>query len=165
MIARLAALVFAVCLATSAQAQTLWSTPASACVPSDRTIKNDRHLTGNASVQHAPDNMDPIILTCPITAFSDANTFWELAVGYQSVAQTTLTARLYRMALGSGSATPVRLEMVNASDSSGAFNSTSGAGFTHPFDFSANTYWVRVQMDRTATDQTVILHFLHLYVD
>ena len=47
------------------------------------------------------------------------------------------------------------------------FNATgsttrSSPNFTHLFDFSVNNYWVRVDMNRSATDEIVIFHAMVL---
>src|SRR6187455_1397602 len=55
-----------------AQAQVLeraiLNVPASACTPDADTIRFNRHVTTNSSVQHAPGNVDKITLICPITS-------------------------------------------------------------------------------------------------
>ena len=63
MIARLLALLFALCLTSAAEAQIIWSTTGSGCVPDEATAKFERYKVGNASVQHATGNVDLIVLT------------------------------------------------------------------------------------------------------
>ena len=60
MIARLLAVLFALCFAGAAEADVVWMTTGSSCVPDETTTKFDRHKVGNASVQHAAGNVDLI---------------------------------------------------------------------------------------------------------
>ena len=64
MIARPLALLFAPCFTGAAEAPS--SIHGSGCVPEHATTRFNRHNVGNASVQHAPDNIDLIVMTCPI---------------------------------------------------------------------------------------------------
>ena len=165
MLAKVLVLVFTACLATSAEAQVFWSTPASKCVPDTATIKTNRHLVGNASVRHAAGNVDLIVLTCPVTPFTTAAQFWAVRITYRDStgtnAQASVRAHLYRMAIGA--ATPVLMATADSNISDATGTNTVGTGqITHTFDFDANTYWIKVELDRTTTDQTVIVHSIRL---
>ena len=73
MLARLLALLFALCFAGAAEAAVAWSTPGSGCVPDESVTASNRHAVGNAAVQHAAGNVDLIVLTCPIYPFDRPN--------------------------------------------------------------------------------------------
>lgn len=165
MIIRLLAIIAAISFAGVADAQNSFSTPASACVPSDDTIEFNRHLVGNADVRHATGNVDQIVLVCPIARFNVGTTNWNLKLTYVDSTGTStdafVKAYLYQMAVGS--ATPVLLTLANSNGSAvTGLNTISSATFAHTFDFEANIYWVRVVMDRTLTNQTAIAHAIYL---
>lgn len=165
MIARLLALLFAVCVASSAQAEGFWSAPGSSCVPDHNTTKDNRALFGNPSVRHAATAVDPIILTCGIQGFESAAPNWHLRLTYQdstgTAASAFVRARLFRM--GVSSATPVPMTTVTSNSSTTTtLNSEISSSFTHTFDFVSNVYWVRVELDRNATSQIVIFHSVAL---
>jgi hypothetical protein len=166
MIVRLLALIAALCFASAAQAQNEWSSPASACTPSDATAKLGRYKTNVASVQHATSNVDLIVLNCPIARFNNSGTgSWNLKMVYQDStgAGTAAFARARLYAMGVNSATPFLLTTADS-------NSVASTGSTlvlspmlaHSFNFEANIYWVRVELDRTLTSQTVIVHSVSL---
>lgn len=165
MMIRLLVIIAAICFAGVAEAQNNFSTPASACTPTNVTIKFDRHLVGPAWVRHATGNVDQIILMCPMARFNSGTTNWNLKLTYvdSTGGSTTAFARayLYRMAIGS--ATPVLLALAS-SDSSGVtgVNTVSSPTFAHTFDFEANIYWVRVDLDRSSTSENVIAHAVYL---
>jgi hypothetical protein len=164
MIARLLALLFAACVASTAQAAGFWSAPGSSCVPDHNTTKNNRALFGNPSVRHAATAVDPIVLTCGIQGFESAASNWNLALTYQdstgTAASAFVRARLFRM--GVGSATPVAMPTVTSNSSSVTTLNSVSSPFTHTFDFNNNVYWVRVELDRNATSQIVIFHSVAL---
>jgi hypothetical protein len=167
MIARLLAVLFALCLTSAAEAQTqnFWSSPGSGCVPDEATIKFDRHKVDNLSVRHAQNNLDPIILICPIQPFSSAEPSWVLALSYQDSTGTGpsafIRAQLYQLEIGT--AKPVLLATANSNSSAvTTFNIINSAVFTNTFDFDTHLYWVRVHLDRSATDQTVIFYYAFL---
>jgi hypothetical protein len=65
-------------------------------------------------------------------------------------------ARVYRAAIGT---TPAFIGFVNSNCSaSTVINSLAGPTFTHTFDFEANIYWLRVELRRTSTAQTVFFY-------
>lgn len=162
MIIRSLVFAVAVCFAGAAQAQTPWSSPAAACVPSDITTKFNRHKINNASVEHATGNIDPITFTCQIPRFENANTGWTLVMTYRDSTGNLgggvfVKARLFRMPIRS--AKPRHLATVSSNDFPDTVLATKASGgFTHDFDFNVNTYWVRIDMDRSTANQTVILH-------
>jgi hypothetical protein len=167
MIVRVLALLCAVCLASGAQAEVAWSIPGSGCVPTDVTTKFDRNKDGNASVQHAPNNVDLIILTCPIPRFTSGTTNWSLRLTYRDSTGTRpavafVRARLYRMPFGSATpGTPLATANSNSSSIT-TLNTVDSALFPQTFDFDTYIYWVRVDLNRAATNQTVIFHSVWL---
>jgi hypothetical protein len=166
MIIRLFALLAALCFADTAQAVSIsWSIPGSGCVPSDATTKFNRHLVVNGTVQHAAGNVGLIELTCPITTFTTDTTTWNLFLGYRdstgSGASAFVRARLYAMPIAGGP--PVLLTTANSNSSaSTAAGYLASPVFAHTFNFSSNSYWVRVELGRAATNQTVIFRSLLL---
>jgi hypothetical protein len=161
MSARLLAFLFALCLTSAAEAQVVWSSPGTGCVPNDATTKFDRSKDGIASVQHAAGALDLIALTCTVPPNNSGSPDWTLQLTYQDSTGAASTAfvraRLYRMSLGG--ATPVVLATANSNASAvTTLHTVTSPIFTHNFDFGANTYWVRVEMDRASTNQTVVFH-------
>jgi hypothetical protein len=161
MAARLLVLLFVLCVSSAAEAQVVWSSPGTGCVPSDATTKFDRSKDGIASVQHAAGALDLIALTCTVLPFAPGSTDWTLQLTYQDSTGAASTAfvraRLYRMPLAG--ATPVLLATANSNASTATtLHTVSSAVFPYSFDFDTNTYWVRVDMDRAATNQTVVFH-------
>jgi hypothetical protein len=167
MIARLLALLFAVCLTSAAEAQIFWSMPGSACVPDETTANFQRHKVGNASVQHATGNVDRIVLTCPIQPFSSVDPSWVLQITYRDSTGTAtaafVRARLYRMEIGT--ATPELLATVNSNSSAvTTLKTIVSPTLPHTFNFDTHLYWVYVELDRSATGQTVIFYYALLAV-
>jgi hypothetical protein len=161
MIARRLALLFALSFTSAAEAQVVWSTPGSGCVPSDATTKFDRSRDGTASVQHAAGNVDLIVLTCPIPRHNSGSMDWTLQLTYQDSTGTGtaafVRARFYRMALAGATPVPLATVISNASAIT-TLNTVTSPIFSHTFNFETNVYWVRVELDRAATGQIVIFH-------
>jgi hypothetical protein len=162
MIARLlASLLCVMCLAGGAQAEIFWGTVGCNCVPASSTTRFDRHEFGIASVQHAPGNVDPVTVNCPVTKFETGIGNWRLSLTYRdSTGRNTsasVRARLY--AMDNSLSTPVVIGQwnSNAFAADGTVNRAS-AFFPHNFDFSLNNYWVRVDLDRSSTSEIVIFH-------
>jgi hypothetical protein len=167
MTARILTLLFALCLATVARATVpvvVWSAPGSVCVPADATITFNRDKLGVVTVQHAPNNAELVTLNCPIAWFGPSGlSDWHLGLTYRDSTATApsafVRARLYR--LPAGEVTPVLMAEVNSNSFPIATVTTQQSGlFTHSFNFSANSYWVRVDMDRSMLTDIVILHKL-----
>jgi hypothetical protein len=167
MIARLLAVFFALCLTGTAQAQ--WGAVGTACVPDPATIKFDRMRITNGAVQHAAGNVDLIVLTCPVYPFEQGGTNWSLLLTYRdstgnTAAQAFVRAQLYSMLFsGTPGAAPTLLATVssNSSPATGA-NSVFSAPFSYTFTFTSNVYWVRVELERATTGQTVIFNSIAL---
>lgn len=161
MTARLLTLVLALCFTSAAEAQNFWSSPGSACAPDDAAIRFDRYRVGNASVQHAPGNVDLIVLTCPIQPFSSVAPDWALQITYRDSTGAGPTAfvraRLFRIEIGT--AQPVLVATVSSNSSAVTTFNNINTTFPHEFDFNTNLYWVHVELDRSATGQTVIFHY------
>jgi hypothetical protein len=166
MIIRLFALLAALCFSSGAQAvQISWSIPGAGCVPSDATTKFNRALVGNGTVQHATGNVGMIVLTCPITQFTTDITSWNLFLTYRDSTgagpSAFVQAQLYRMPFHGGA--PVLMTTANSNSSaSTAVGYVASPVFAHPFDFSAYSYWVRVELKRSSTSETVIFRSLML---
>lgn len=168
MMLRIISVLFAVGLTGAAEAQVaVWSTAASACVPSEVTTKLNRHKLGVASVQHVASNVDQIVLTCPSMAeFSTTGLdSLRLRITYLDSTGPSVSAfvraRLFGMVMDTND--PVLLAVVNSNTSSmTTLNSLDSGLITHNFNFTQNTYWVRLDMDRSSTSETVILHSVFL---
>jgi hypothetical protein len=158
---RSVSLLAALCFAQAAQAEFGLNSPATACVPDQATIRNNRMLVDNASVRHAAGNVEPIALTCPVVPFTPSPTEWALRMTYRdstgTAAGAIVRARLYRMAQGGN--TPALLATVHSNLSADTgLNFLESPFSTHNFNFNLNTYWVRVDLDRAAASQTVIFY-------
>jgi hypothetical protein len=169
MIIRLIALLFAiVSFAGAAEAQTYWSTPASACVPDEATIRFNRHDTGNAFVRHAQGNLDMVVLTCPIQRFDPgATTAFSLTMIYRDSTGDSpsayVRAKLYRMAANDDA--PVLIATANSNNNSITTVNIGFVDFAHTFNFSANIYWARIELDRSLASEAVIIHSLRIVDD
>lgn len=172
MTARILVLLFALCLAGAAEAQVpqiVWSAPASTCVPADATIKFNRHKVNVESVQHAVDNVDLIILNCPIGFFNTGSiTGWQLGATYRDSTGASMAgfvrARLYRVTAG-GTVPVLMTEMNSDAFVNTGLTTQRSPSFTHSFNFAANSYWVHVELDRSSTSDLVIFHNLQLVGD
>ena len=163
MIIRLFFLAAVICFANVAQAQVFLHVPASACTPDAVTIKSDRHVTANASVRHAPGNVDKITLICPITPFDSAVTDWVIMLTYvDSTGANTaaaVRAQLFQMSVGTDTANLIASVSSNSSDATTV--ETELRRFTHTFVFE-NSYWIRLELSRAAPSQTVIAYSVML---
>ncbi|MGQ0485110.1 MAG: hypothetical protein ACT4SY_07155 [Hyphomicrobiales bacterium] len=165
MIMRLLALLTALCLATAAHAQNNFSTPASACIPTDVAINAARYRTNLASVQHATGAVGNIILMCPMARFNSGTGSWNLKLTYQDSTGTGTTAfvlaEIYRMAIGT--AAPIFLKQVNSNSSAiTGLNTVASTLLTHTFNFETNIYWVRVAIVRSLASEIVSFHAVYL---
>ena len=167
MLPRLSALAFlVVCLPGAAQAQVAWGLPANVCVPDGATTTFNRHRNSNEIVFHAEGNLDQILLNCSVGFFSHGGgTRWRLGLLYRdSTGVGTgafIRARIFRKPAPGGFTTLMQ-EINSNSFASTGVTSQQSATFTHTFDFAANSYWVQVVMDRSATSESVQFHGLFL---
>jgi hypothetical protein len=159
MIVRVFAVIAAICFASAAQAENAWSTIAAACTPDSVTIKSDRHSAILSAVRHATGNVDLISLHCPIPRFSSLKTSWKLKLKLQDTTGSDtaafVAAKLYREGIGVAAG-----QQVLATANSNSFPNTtvffgSSPTFNHTFNFDTHIYWVRIELDRSAINQTV----------
>jgi hypothetical protein len=165
MMIRVLVVMAALCLAESAQAQVVWSMPAGSCVPTEATIESGRYKVNTASVQHAGNKVGLIVLNCPIARFDNPKTVWNHLMEYQDSTGTGTTAlvrtRLYRLPFGSE--TPILMATANSNGlPSTTFNLMSSQEFTHTFDFDLATYWIRAELNRASSSETVVVHSVRL---
>ena len=163
MIIRFLVLLVFASFANAAQAQVPWSMPGSTCVPDQATIESNRHKVSLASVQHDGSNVDRITLNCPVANFSSAIGFWVLNINYRDSTgvgtRAFVRAELYRQNLFTDPTLPVLLTTVTSDSSTSTTNNLVGSStLTHTFDFNSNTYWVRIEMDRSSNAETVKLY-------
>ena len=159
MIARLLTVLAFLCLAGAAQAQNVWSVSGPACVPAESAT--GRYRSGVPFVRHAAGEIGLMVFNCQIDRFNSGTTTWNLRMTYRdttgSAPAAYIRARLYRMPIGT--ATPSLIAQVNSNASaSTAVNTIPSAQFNHTFDFEANTYWVRVELVRAATNQGIFFY-------
>ncbi len=178
--------------AVPARAQVIWSMPGSTCAwDEDGSGEKSGLKVGLASVQHKS-GKGTIALNCPIMNYGSAEGVeeepWVLGLTYQDSTgpennKASVKAQLYRMALVAGGETdvkPSRLgdgpgvpELVATADSdeSGVDRRPTGEApsirtalkfFNHTFDFENFTYWVHVELTRSAGNQTVVFHTVFL---
>lgn len=165
MLIRLFALAAALCWGSLAQAQILVHTPASGCTPDADTTKFNRQVTANGLVRHAATNVDRITLICPVTpADTGGNSDWTLLLNYRDSTGTDpsafVRAQLFEMSRSTGVASAVT--SVTSNSSTETTLNTVSRDFTHSFDFFDNAYWVRIELDRAATNQVVIAYSVAL---
>ena len=154
-------LLAAICFAGAAQAQNMWSMPASGCTPDSTTILANRHSVSFASVKHATGNVDSIVLHCPISRFVSSTTSWKLKLTYRDTTGTNAEAFVRAQLMGNaiGTAGSFNLAVVNSNSSaSTAVSTVSSAAFTHTFNFETNVYFVRLDLDRSLDTQNVIAY-------
>lgn len=167
MIARAFVLVAALLSANVAHAEVIWSMPASACTPSDSPIRFNRYATQGPNLKFQPDVAYPISFTCPITRYDSTSTSWKLNLVYTdstgSGSAGFVRAILFAMPIGSETPHALAIANSNSSTATGR-NTVSSPTFTHTFNFQTNVYWVRIEMDRSATSQNVVAHSIHLGV-
>ena len=162
MVTRLSAFVGSLCLAGAAFAQVSpWSTPGSTCTPSDLTVRSENYRTGAAWVRHAPSKVGSVVLSCPIARYNFSRSGWTLNITYQdSTGQGTtafVRARLYRMS--TGATTPALLATATSDVSTHTDpGMVASPEFSHSFNFDNNMYWVRVELYRSSTAETVTFY-------
>jgi hypothetical protein len=167
MIIRLFVLVAAMCIAGAAQAQdVVWSSPAAVCTPDAATVAGAGLKTNVASVQHAAGKTGALTLNCQIARFDSMAIIWFLRLTYMDSTGTATTAharaRIYRMPIEGSTATLMATAISNASGFT-TLNSITSPSFVHTFDFDANVYWVRIDLQRGG-NQTVVIHAVNIEV-
>lgn len=181
-------LALLVALGAESHAQsTVASFPGSACVPADATTRFNRHQVDNAAVQYAPaqphsvPNVDPIVLTCGIRPFGynlvdgEGAYDYHLRIVYRDSTGTSASAfvraQLYRLPIDANppidapTATPVLLATVNSNSSPATTVNVASASFTHDFDFEQGIYWIRIEIDRSNVNQTVVIHAVYIWTE
>jgi hypothetical protein len=73
-------------------------------------------------------------------------------------------AQLYRMP-NFDDAAPTRLAVANSNSSPITTLTFMQTAFDHTFDFTNFSYWIRVELDRSRTNQTVILRSVGIIAD
>jgi hypothetical protein len=178
-----AALCFAApCLAVPAHAEVTWSMPGSVCTWDEAASESKPLKIGLAAVQHKGSAKGVIALNCPISNYSTRGGQVALSLTYQDSTGTppaaSVKATLYAMRLeGSEPADtrgkafrevpgqPIVIAEANSDDSSATALNTLRTQFESgfAFDFDTYTYWVHVELTRSAGTQLVI--FQSVYVD
>jgi hypothetical protein len=165
---RLLTFVFALCFAGAAQAQFSWIMTADVCVPAAASVAAGNLQTNVGSVQFAAGKTGQIVLNCRIEPFdtSGGNTQWVLQMTYQDStganAAAFVSPRLYTQVVGASPQIVKRINSNSTSATGGSFG-TFGQTFTHEFNFNGQAYWVRVILDRSATNQIVAIQNLAIY--
>jgi hypothetical protein len=144
----------------SAAADTYWSSIATACTPDHLSIQNDRYDSPNdAYVAPNGTKLDPIVLICGVQRNAGASQFPNrLSMTYQdSTGRATaagVLAQLIRVNRTSG--TRVLVTTVNSNTfSSSVVTKSSSPAFSHPLNFEASYYYVRIEMDRAAASHRI----------
>lgn len=154
----------------SAYAGNLWGATAAGCVVGDPAIQGNRYTVVAGSVGNNGTNVATITLYCPVETLGGGNATalkltYRDSSGTTTSAQTnggTVAAQLWRMAHSDGSITSIS-NASYSSDSSGTTSATEGTGtFTHTFDFSLYTYYVRVDISRNNTTPTTTFYGVSL---
>ena len=163
---RILAVAAAMCFTSAAHAQVilLWSSPGTACVPDDQTVKYSRYKGDLAFVQHADKITDPIVLNCPIAPFSSEAGSLNLGMTSRDSTgkntQTVVRARLYSMPR-TAAATEV-VAVVTSDTSATTTNNSLETAFTNTLDFDNFIYWVRVDIQRKSNSDTAIFHSAYI---
>ncbi len=181
---RLSVLFAALCLAAPAHAEVTWSMPGSTCTWDEAASGSKPLKIGLAAVQHKGSAKGTIVLNCPIPNYGPeaglevAN--WSLNLTYQDSTGTApaavVKAQLLALPLeGSEPAdtrrapafpvtpgTPILITTASSNDSSATAINTVRKPFTFNFDYNNYTYWVHVEVTRSAGSQTAVFHAVFL---
>jgi hypothetical protein len=152
-----AALVGAAQPATAQIAKTTWSSIASACTPDSVSVQNNRYKSSPEHfVSPQAQKVDPVVLICPLSA--------PLQIEPNSLVMTYLDP------VGAGTSVKAQFISVNrANGTRGVIATTDSNNFSvlptvirrgsffnaGPLDFNTNFYYVRIEMDRTKTNQNI----------
>ncbi len=158
-------------LASSAQAQTLWSAPAATCVPGDPAIQSNRYFISAGSVKYNANSSGLITLYCPVQNIylsygncldSNQDTYACPVLNSPNVLRLTyadgdgiggsvsVMAQLLRLSLADGVISSVPGAFVNSNNNVSTAQTSLSASFSHVFDLTNYTYYVRVDMSRAA---------------
>ena len=163
MLNRFVVLIFALSFATAAHAQTRGS-PAVICSPDAQTVASGGLKTNLASIQFDTGATGTLTLNCQLERFDSGTAAWVLRLVYRDSTGTDLAAharaRVYRMPIGGTTATLMGTAFSNTSATT-TNTSILSPEFTHPFDFAANVYWIRLDLMRVG-NQTVVIHSYNL---
>lgn len=156
----------------AASAETFWTAVGSTCVPGDAYIQADRYAITAGSVSHKGTNTGVITLYCNVDVGSLLAQ--SLVLGH-SPNHIVLT---YKDSDGTTTATYVKAELISMARSNGGLttgigsvtsnsNAATGdnvlsAAFTHTFDVTNKSYYVRIDMDRASSGQSAIFYSVRL---
>ena len=142
-----------------------YSINGASCVPGDPAIQNNRHFITAGSVSHQSTTTGLITLYCPV--FHNWTT------------NPTFLSLTYRDTDGAGTVANITAQLLRLNQTNGAFSTVSGVldsngftatfgrqiviSFTHNFDFTANVYYIRVNINRSATTQIATFYGLSLF--
>jgi hypothetical protein len=140
----------------------IYSVSGAACVPGDPAIQNNRYTINAGSVLHTSTNVDLITLYCavPVDVVPSGTNPTTLAVTYKDTTGTSTSANVavQLLAMSKSSAAITTIATFNSNSFSDIVIAQHSVVFSHTFDWVNNTYYIRVDMDRTLTSEIVNLY-------
>lgn len=149
-------LVFAMWSGTG-HAATYWSAIATGCVPDAQSIQGDRYRpSGDSMIKHKSGNVARIVLICAVQPHTSVGNPALLTMTYidstGAGSKAFVKAQLFAVTRATGLKT--LLATVNSNSSSeDSLDEAASPSFAHSLDFDLNYYFVRIEMDRSATGQ------------
>jgi cysteine-rich repeat protein len=152
------ALVLAVA-AGRAEAEVYWSSIATACTPVNDAIQGDRYVIAPDNyVAPKPGDTNPIVLVCNVPRQDGTSLPRILSMTYlDSTGANTaakVQAQFVRVAQGTGGRAVVATVSSNSFPQTGTAYHQS-AQFGHVLNFDAFYYYVRIEIDRAASNQNL----------
>jgi hypothetical protein len=137
---------------------TYWSTIATACTPDNISIQNDRYksATDNFVTPQTP-KIDPVVLICGVSPNTGAPAPNAFIMTYLDATGTTTTASVQAHLIRVNRTTGGRsvITSLNSNNNSDTGVTIASTFFTHTLKFESFYYYVRIEMDRNATTQTI----------
>lgn len=156
----IAALTALVALASPAAAVPYWSAISTACVPDSLSIQGDRYRSpADSFVLHQVGSVDPVVLICGVAPNPGGQAPNAVSMTYLDGTGEATTAQVKAQLVRVVRATGVR-SVVQEVSSDAPPNVTTTAKrdsaiFAHVLNFNAAYYYVRIEIDRAAANQSV----------
>lgn len=153
------AAAFLVVASSAALAANYWSAIATSCAPDAAAIQGNRYRSsGDTTIRHRGKNVDKIVLICGVPPNHGAISPGRLTLTYADSTATGTKAFVRAQFFSATRAGGVKtlIASVSSNDFSGtALTEIQSVNFNHAVDFAVNYYFVRIELDRSASTQAV----------
>lgn len=144
---------------TEANAATYWSAISTGCIPDAASIQANRYASSSDSViKHRGTNVQRIVLICSVSPNDQGQAPNVLTMTYRDSTATGAKAYVRAQLISVSRASGARVVVTTVSSNSSSVSSVSqltSAPFSHVLDFNTSYYFVKIEMDRSTSSQTV----------